>query len=110
MRSLSAGAPGLAAHGEQERDNDVEPLEMRGSGPGHRQQARLDPHVRATHNDQSASDGGCGHRPREKPVLYKAEKSGKFPKSIKCAAPSSPQKESNSLASVVSRNAQLRIP
>ena len=47
------GAVGLAAHGEQERDNDVESLEMRGSGPGHRQQARLDPDVRAAHKAQA---------------------------------------------------------
>ena len=45
------GAVGLAAHGEQERDNDVESLERRGSGPGHRKQARLDPGVNAAHRD-----------------------------------------------------------
>ena len=50
-------AVGLAAHGEQERESDVESLEMRGSGPGHRKQARLDPDVRAAHNDEAQVTG-----------------------------------------------------
>ena len=34
-------------------ENDVESLEVRGFGPGHRKQARLDPDVRAAHRDQT---------------------------------------------------------
>ena len=38
-------------------ENNVESLEMRGSGPGHRKQARLDPDVRAAHNDEAQVTG-----------------------------------------------------